>query len=57
MKRPATIQERKQKGQRVSTIDAHNERVAIMNRHPEHPRLTAYALHIIEQERKQRHVK
>ena len=46
-KQPVTIQERKEKGQRVSAIDAHNERIKIKREHPEHPTLTALALSIL----------
>ena len=46
-KQPVTIQERKEKGQRVSVIDAHNERIKIKSEHPEHPTLTAFALSIL----------
>jgi hypothetical protein len=47
MKKPVTIQERKEKGQRVSTIDAHNERVKIKDEHPDRPTLTAFALWLL----------
>ncbi len=52
-KKPVTIQERKEKGQRVSVIDAHNERVKIKDEHPEHPNLTAYALYLLFGEKKE----
>ena len=47
MKKPVTVAERKERGQRVSVIDAHNERVKLKREHPEHPTLTSYALNIL----------
>ena len=46
-KNHTTVEQRKERGQRVSTIDAHNERVKIKDEHPEHPTLTSYALSIL----------
>lgn len=39
---------------RFSVIDAYLKRVAIKERHPEHPTLTADALHILEEAEKQK---
>lgn len=47
-KQPPTKQDREEKGQRFSVIDAHNERVKIVQEHgKDHPTLTAFALSIL----------